>query len=161
MLASERPNVEQARFGQRLTAISAQEAFTSGSAQVVAATNAFGMGIDKPNVRVVIHHSMPGTLEAYLAVRGVRTLALRLHVIHGLKQARAQHPPEKDLAEILRPLDPSNSLPLYQQLQRALREAVETPDKHAALVTPDRALARRAHSRFAPRLATKVRRSII
>src|SRR5258706_11192049 len=29
------------------------------------------------------------------------------------------------LAEILRPLDPSNSLPLYQQLQRALREAIE------------------------------------
>jgi ATP-dependent DNA helicase RecQ len=42
-----------------------QEAFMTGAARVVVATNAFGMGIDKPDVRVVVHYNMPGSLEAY------------------------------------------------------------------------------------------------
>ena len=42
-----------------------QNAFMAGEARVVVATNAFGMGIDKPDVRLVVHYNMPGTLEAY------------------------------------------------------------------------------------------------
>ncbi len=42
-----------------------QEDFLTGKTKVMVATNAFGMGIDKPDIRLVIHHDMPGTLENY------------------------------------------------------------------------------------------------
>jgi ATP-dependent DNA helicase RecQ len=45
--------------------IKAQEDFMSGRAQMIVATNAFGMGIDKPDVRFVAHYQMPGSIEAY------------------------------------------------------------------------------------------------
>jgi ATP-dependent DNA helicase RecQ len=47
-----------------------QESFMNEDVRVIVATNAFGMGIDKPNVRLVLHHSMPGTLEAYYQEAG-------------------------------------------------------------------------------------------
>ena len=46
-----------------------QEAMKQGT-RVVVATNAFGMGIDKPDVRMVIHHDLPDTIEAYFQEAG-------------------------------------------------------------------------------------------
>jgi ATP-dependent DNA helicase RecQ len=42
-----------------------QDAFASGSLPVVCATNAFGMGIDRPDVDAVVHYAIPGSVEAY------------------------------------------------------------------------------------------------
>ncbi|MBC8029475.1 MAG: ATP-dependent DNA helicase RecQ [Pyrinomonadaceae bacterium] len=45
--------------------VKAQDDFMSGRAQMIVATNAFGMGIDKPDIRFVAHYQMPGSIEAY------------------------------------------------------------------------------------------------
>lgn len=42
-----------------------QDEFRTGTLRILAATNAFGMGIDKPDVRLVAHYEIPGSLEAY------------------------------------------------------------------------------------------------
>jgi ATP-dependent DNA helicase RecQ len=48
----------------------AQDAFMGNEAEVVVATNAFGMGVDKPDIRAVVHVNMPGTIEAYYQEAG-------------------------------------------------------------------------------------------
>jgi ATP-dependent DNA helicase RecQ len=47
-----------------------QDRFMSGDLPVVVATNAFGMGIDKPDIRFVFHYHLPGSLEAYYQESG-------------------------------------------------------------------------------------------
>jgi ATP-dependent DNA helicase RecQ len=114
-----------------------QEAFMSGEAPVVVATNAFGMGIDKADVRIVVHYNLPGNLEAYYQEAG-RAGRDREHadcvLLHAYQDRFTHeffidqaHPPRRAVEEVLaglrRGCDASGtfSLPL-PQFARTLRE---------------------------------------
>jgi ATP-dependent DNA helicase RecQ len=58
--------------GQRKKADRArvQEGFMNGDIRVICATNAFGLGVDKPDVRFVIHRDVPGSVESYYQEAG-------------------------------------------------------------------------------------------
>ncbi len=48
----------------------AQDAFMTGAVPIIIATNAFGMGIDKPDIRAVIHYDLPASLDVYYQESG-------------------------------------------------------------------------------------------
>ena len=48
----------------------AQERFMSGQCRLIVATNAFGMGVDKPDIRFVVHWHFPGSIESYYQEAG-------------------------------------------------------------------------------------------
>ena len=69
----EAEGLKVARYHGRLAAgrrREAQDLFMANELKAIVATNAFGMGIDKPDMRFVIHYDMPGSLEAYYQESG-------------------------------------------------------------------------------------------
>ncbi|WP_244817754.1 ATP-dependent DNA helicase RecQ [Caballeronia sp. Lep1P3] len=65
--------VAAARYHGKLSANArseAQDAFMADGVRVMVATNAFGMGIDKPDIRFVLHAQVPGSLDAYYQEAG-------------------------------------------------------------------------------------------
>lgn len=112
-----------------------QTAFDVGSVRVICATNAFGMGVDTPDVRTVVHHAVPRSPEAYyqevgragrdgLAARGIlladpadfRTAQRRLDR-HALDPATLQ----ATWAALRTSADAKGLLPPWSQLERVLQ----------------------------------------
>ena len=96
-----------------------QKAFITGELRVIAATNAFGMGIDKPDVRLVVHADIPGSLENYLqeAGRAGRDRAqARCVLLYTSEDVERQH--GMSAASRLSWRDIQNVLRALRQLQR-------------------------------------------
>jgi ATP-dependent DNA helicase RecQ len=55
---------------QKHDRVTVHELFMNESIRAVVATNAFGLGIDKPNIRFVVHYDLPGSVEAYTQEAG-------------------------------------------------------------------------------------------
>ncbi|MBE7367002.1 RecQ family ATP-dependent DNA helicase [Ramlibacter pallidus] len=92
----------------------AQEAFMGGERRVMVATNAFGLGIDKADIRFVVHYQLPATLEAYYqeagrAGRDGDTARCTLLFLRGDKAIQqffmaGRYPSEEDAQAIMRAL---------------------------------------------------------
>lgn len=92
----------------------AQEAWTSGKVRVIVATNAFGMGIDKADVRVVLHVDLPEDLESYYQEAGRagrdghRSFAAVVYQDADLEEleskVRQAHPPVEYLKQVYQAL---------------------------------------------------------
>jgi ATP-dependent DNA helicase RecQ len=131
------PGVERTRV---------QAAFMSGACRVVVATNAFGMGIDKPDVRLVVHTQLPGTLEAYYQEAGragrdgepARCVALFARGDDALARGFVErtHPPRRELRRfhriLLRGADETRTL---------VCTAPDLASRHGRGAGPDQALA--------------------
>ena len=118
-----------------------QDTFARGALPVVCATNAFGMGIDRPDVDAVVHYAIPGSLEAYYqeigrAGRDGRTatatllwdradVATREYLIDSPRRDRRERTGEtRDPAEVVR----------RKELEhRKLRRMIEYADSPACL----------------------------
>ena len=105
-----------------------QRAFLSGKLDVVVATVAFGMGVDKADVRTVIHVALPGSVEAYyqeIGRAGRDGLPSRTILLHGFADRRLQeffleknYPPTSDLERVADL--PSRRLHARRRLHNAL-----------------------------------------
>jgi ATP-dependent DNA helicase RecQ len=91
-----------------------QDAFMDGATRVIVATNAFGLGIDKPDIRFVLHYQLPATLEAYYQEAGragrdgelARCTLLFLRGDKAIQQffMAGRYPGEEDAAAIVQAL---------------------------------------------------------
>ncbi|MGC2635566.1 MAG: RecQ family ATP-dependent DNA helicase [Acidobacteriaceae bacterium] len=106
-----------------------QRAFLAGELSVVVATIAFGMGIDKPDIRTVIHAALPGSVEAYYQEVGragrdgkpSRAILLHSYADRRLHESffERDYPPLEDLARVARLLNEEFQAPkmLWEKLQ--------------------------------------------
>ncbi len=121
-----------------------QRRFLQGELEVVVATIAFGMGIDKPNIRTVLHAALPASLEGYyqeIGRAGRDGLASRVILLHSFADRKIHesfferdYPPLEDLARVARLLtdefEPAE--PLFQKLNMLPEDFERAVNKLAA-----------------------------
>jgi RecQ family ATP-dependent DNA helicase len=114
-----------------------QRAFLSGQLEVVVATIAFGMGIDKPDIRAIIHAGLPGTLEGYyqeIGRAGRDGAPSRTFLMHSYADQRTHdfflnrdYPPTENLHQVFRML--SETSRTIEDLRAASKLSEEEFDK--------------------------------
>jgi ATP-dependent DNA helicase RecQ len=124
-------NINAVAYHAGMTAevrLKAQEAWLSNQHQVIAATTAFGMGIDKPDVRLVLHLDAPEHLEAWYQEGGragrdrqpakVVTLYNKTDIDRLLLSTELQYPPESYLRKVYQAVAEYLQLPIGSEPQR-------------------------------------------
>lgn len=114
-----------------------QDNFMSGKTKVIIATNAFGLGINKKDIRFVIHYDMPGTVEAYYQEAGRAGRDGKPSLCLMLYNSRDRHlqeffikgdnpPPEMilDIYDILRDYGTDSIMITYAEIMEMLGENV-------------------------------------
>jgi ATP-dependent DNA helicase RecQ len=119
-----------------------QDDFMAGRIPVVVATNAFGMGIDKRDIRSIVHHDMPGTVEAYyqeIGRAGRDGRMSRAVLLHQASDRRIHeffidnaHPPAEWVHKIYQGLLARKENPVFASVEDLARHLPEDAGERAA-----------------------------
>jgi ATP-dependent DNA helicase RecQ len=106
-----------------------QEDWIAGKTRIMVCTNAFGMGIDKPDVRIVVHYEMPESLESYYQEAGragrdeQKSFAVLLfnHAdeLEATKRLQSSFPPETDIKRVYQALCNYYQVPVGATVERS------------------------------------------